>query len=52
MKGEHFKKDQRGFPGGPVVKILRFHCKGVQVPSLIPGQGTMLPHAGEMGGIR
>ena len=23
------------FPGGPVVKALRFHCKGAQVWSLV-----------------
>ena len=30
------------FPGGPVVKTLRFHCRGV---GAIPGQGTKIPHA-------
>ena len=32
----------RDFPGGPVVKTLRFHCRGT---GLIPGQGTKIPHA-------
>ena len=27
------------FPGGPVVKTLRFHCKRM---GLIPGQGTKM----------
>ena len=30
------------FPGGPVVKTPRFHCRGA---GLIPGQGTGIPHA-------
>ena len=32
----------RGFPGGPVVRTLSFHCRGT---SLLPGQGTNFPHA-------
>ena len=31
-----------GFPEGPVIKTLHFHCKGVD---WIPGQGTKAPHA-------
>ena len=31
-----------GFPEAPVIKTLRFHCKGV---GSIPGQGTKAPHA-------
>ena len=30
------------FPGGPVVKTLGFHCRGI---SSIPGRGTKTPHA-------
>ena len=29
------------FPGGPVVKALRFHCSG---RGAIPGRGTKIPH--------
>ena len=31
------------FPGGPVVKIPRFHCRGHRFGS-IPGQGIKIPH--------
>ena len=30
------------FPGGPVVRAQRFHCRG---PGLTPGQGTKIPQA-------
>ena len=30
------------FPGGPVVKTLRFQCRGM---GSIPGQGTKIPHS-------
>ena len=30
----------REFPGGPVVRTRRFHCRG---PGSIPGQGTKIP---------
>ena len=32
----------RDFPGGPVVKILRFNAGDV---GSIPGQGAKIPHA-------
>ena len=32
----------RDFPGGPVVKTSRFHCKG---HGFIPAQGTKIPHS-------
>ena len=32
-----FEKVVGGFPGGPVVKTLRFHCRG---QGLMPGQGS------------
>ena len=32
------------FPGGPVVRIWCFHCRG---PGSIPGQGTKILHAAE-----
>ena len=35
------KKPCQDFPGGPVVKTLRFHYKGT---GLIPGGGTKMPH--------
>ena len=31
-----------GFPGGPVVKTLCFHCRGTRS---IPRWGTKIPHA-------
>ena len=31
-------------PGGPVVKIPPFQCRGV---GLIPGHGTKIPHAAQ-----
>ena len=31
------------FPGGPVVKIPSFHCRGHRFSS-IPGQGIKIPH--------
>ena len=31
------------FPGGPVVKIPHFHCRGHRFGS-IPGQGIKIPH--------
>ena len=34
----------REFPGGPVVRTLRFHC-----PGLMPGQGTKIPQAVQHG---
>ena len=34
----------RDFPAGPVVKTLPSNTKGV---SLIPGQGTKIPHASQ-----
>ena len=36
------EKKQRDLPGGPVVKTLRFHCRGM---CSIPGQGPKIPHA-------
>ena len=35
-------KVSREFPGGPVDRIWRFHCRG---PVSIPGQGTEIPQA-------
>ena len=32
------------FPGGQVVKTMRFHCRGRGTDS-IPGGGTNIPHA-------
>ena len=32
------------FPGSPVAKTLRFHCRGPQVPSLVGG-GIPAHHA-------
>ena len=37
-----FKMVHRDFPGGPVVKILRFNAGDV---GSIPGQGAKIPHA-------
>ena len=37
------------FPGGPVVKIRSFHCRGHRFGS-IPGQGIKIPHPAS-GGI-
>ena len=34
----------RDSPGGPLVKTLCFHCMGS-----IPGQGTKIPHAVQLG---
>ena len=39
----HQKKKIRDFPGSPVVKTPRFHCRGRGFD--IPGQGTKIPHA-------
>ena len=36
----------RDCPAGPVVKTLHFHCRR---PSLIPGQGTKIPHVRRCG---
>ena len=36
----------RDFPGGPVVKIPRFSCRG---HGFHPGQGTKIPHAAQCG---
>ena len=30
------------FPGGPVIKMWHFHCRGA---GLIPSQGIKTPHA-------
>ena len=35
----HYGKQYREFPGGPVVRIQRFHCRG---PSSFPGWGTKI----------
>ena len=35
------KKNLGDFPGGPVVKILRFHCRG---RGFNPWLGTKIPH--------
>ena len=32
----------REFPGGPVVRTPRFHCRG---PGLLPGRATKIPKA-------
>ena len=37
-------KDSGDFPGGPVVKIPLFHCRGHGM-GLIPGWGTKILHA-------
>ena len=34
------------FPGSPASKTLCFHCRG---KSLIPSQGTKIPHGGGVG---
>ena len=39
---EHCKKLDRDFPGGLMVKILTFQCRGI---GSIPGQGTKTLHA-------
>ena len=36
------KSTKLDFPGGPVVKTLRFHCRGA---GSIPGRGTKILHA-------
>ena len=36
----------KDFPGGPVIKTLYFHCRGV---GSIPDQGTMILHAEQDG---
>lgn len=33
------------FPGGPVVKAPALPLHGAWVQSLVPGQGTRIPHA-------
>ena len=43
VQGEGVRWD---FPGGPVVKTLRFHGGGL---GLIPGQGTKILHAVQRG---
>ena len=35
---EHSKPSNRGFPGGPVVRMPSFHCRG---KGLISGRGTL-----------
>ena len=40
----HFKNREGIFCGGPVVKMLRFQCRGHGL-SLIPGRRTKTPHA-------
>ena len=34
------------FPGDPVVRTWRFHCRG---PGSIPGGGTKIPQAAQRG---
>ena len=41
-----YKKKKREFPGGPVVRTLRFHCWG---PGSIPGQRITIPRAAQCG---
>ena len=42
-----YKKKKKGeFPGGPVVRTWRFHCRG---PGSIPGQGTKIQQATQHG---
>ena len=40
-RGEGGRGDGGHFPGGPVVKTLRFNVGGA---GLIPGLGTKIPH--------
>lgn len=40
----HFKNRKGTFCGGPVVKTLRFQCRGHGLP-LIPGRRTKTQHA-------
>ena len=34
----------RDLPGGPVVKILSFHCRGAQIRSLVRELRSHMPH--------
>ena len=34
----------RDLPGGPVVKILSFHCRGAEIQSLVRGLKSYMPH--------
>ena len=45
---KHLKDNIRDFPGSPVVRTRRFHCRG---PGSIPGQGTNIPQAKQSGQI-
>ena len=38
-----FKKQNKEFPGGPVVRTLQFYCP--EGPGSIPGRGTKIPQA-------
>ena len=40
------KKGREGIPGGLVVRILGFHCRG---KGSIPGQGTEIPQTAQLG---
>ena len=39
-----FEIECREFPGGPVVRTLRFHCPGPRVQSLVGELGSQGPH--------
>ena len=39
-----FEIECREFPGGPVVRTLRFHCPGPRVQSLVGELGSQEPH--------
>ena len=46
IHSKEMKSVSRDFPGGPVVKNMRFNAGDV---GLIPGQGTKIPHvAGQL----
>ena len=38
-----FKRQNRKFPGFPVVRTLQFHCQGPR--GLMPIQGTKIPQS-------
>ena len=46
MKNSGYKKYSWEFPGGLVVRSLRFQCCG---PGSVPGQGTKIPEAAQHG---
>ena len=46
IRGVELESRLRDFPGSPVVKNLRLHCRG---PGSVPGEGTKTPHGRDLG---